>query len=275
MHITQKAKSELFRNQHVGGKLLILPNIWDSLGARMMELTGFPSVATASVATSMTNGYDDGEQIPFNILLSLVKKISSAVQIPLTVDIERGFAESLGKLKENIGLLIENGAVGINIEDSLPDHNGFYTIDEQCKKIEVIRETGSKYDVPVVINARTDLFLFKKGENIMEKAIERAKAYRDAGADCVYPIFINTYQEIAEFVEAVHMPVNVNLLKPIPDLRRLEEIGVARVSIGPQLLNHLLLTMKELAEGLKHYDTSSFFGRELLPREFMGRLTKN
>src|ERR1700681_3031873 len=103
---SQSFKAELFRKQHLSGKLLVLPNIWDPLGARLLEKTGYKSVATASVATALTNGYLDGERIPFIQLLKVVNEITSSVSLPVTVDIERGFADSLLQLKENIRLLI-------------------------------------------------------------------------------------------------------------------------------------------------------------------------
>src|SRR5450631_3313039 len=121
MQPSQAEKAANFRNQHHSGRLLVLPNIWDPLGARLMEKLGYPSIATASIATAMSNGYGDGEKIPFAELLKLVRRITSAVTIPVTIDIERGYSGSIIQLKENIQLLIENGAVGINIEDSEPD----------------------------------------------------------------------------------------------------------------------------------------------------------
>src|SRR3954463_4654557 len=130
---TQAEKAEMFRAQHLDKRLLVLPNIWDSLGAKLIQQLGFQSVATASVATALSNGYLDGEQIPFEELLAVVHKISSAVHLPLSVDIERGFADTNHQLKENIRSLIEQGAIGINIEDSWRDHKGLNSITDQCK----------------------------------------------------------------------------------------------------------------------------------------------
>jgi 2-methylisocitrate lyase-like PEP mutase family enzyme len=268
----QAAKAEQFRAQHLAEKLLVLPNIWDALGAKLIKQVGFLSVATASVATALSNGYLDGEKIPFPELLNIVSKISSAVDLPLTVDIERGFADTQDQLKDNIRLLIDNGAIGINIEDSLPDHKGLTSIENQCRKIEAIRETGIQCGVPIVINARTDIFLLKIEENAMAQAIERARSFKAAGADCVYPILINRYDDIAHFVQEVEMPMNVLLLKPISDLQHLEKIGVARVTLGPYFLNHALTGMKVVAEGLIKYDSSAFFGRDLLSREYLDQL---
>jgi 2-methylisocitrate lyase-like PEP mutase family enzyme len=268
----QAAKAELFRSQHHAGKLLILPNIWDSLGARLMANSGFPSVATASVATALSNGYPDGEKIPFSELLEVVNKITTAVELPVTVDIERGFAEGIPQLKNNIRLLIENGAIGINIEDSFPDHKSLYKMEEQCRKIEAIRETGIQCGVPIVINARTDIFLLKIEENPLPEAIKRGRAYQSAGADCLYPITMNNYDDITRFLEEAFMPINVLLQKSVSDLKRLEKIGVARISLGPYFLNHALTAMKQVAEGLIHLDSSAFFEPELLPREYLNQL---
>ena len=276
--ITQKSqnvKAGLFRNQHLSGKLLVLPNIWDSLGARLLEQVGYKSVATASVATALSNGYLDGERIPFDQLLKVVNQIATSVSLPVTVDMERGFADSIVHLKENIRQLIENGAIGINIEDSHPGHQGLFTIEEQCRKIDGIREAGIQSGVPVVINARTDVFLQKTHENAMAKAIERGRAFKSAGADCFYPIVLNSYEEISHIISEVEMPVNVLLSKPVSDLERLEKIGVARLSLGPNLLNHALTTMKLVVDGLLHYDVTAFFSRELLPREFLNNLAGN
>jgi 2-methylisocitrate lyase-like PEP mutase family enzyme len=272
---SQAIKADLFRNQHLSGKLLVLPNIWDSLGARLLQQAGYKSVATASVATALSNGYLDGERIPFMQLLKVVNQIVSAVPLPVTVDIERGFADSVIQLKENIRLLIENGAIGINIEDSHPDHQGLFSIAEQCRKIEGIREVGIQCGVPIVINARTDVFLQKNHENAMTKAIERGLAFKKAGADCFYPIVLNSYDEISHIIMEVEMPINVLLSKPVSDLEKLEKMGVARLSLGPNLLNHALATMKLVVDGLLRYDSTAFFSKELLPREFLNSLGGN
>jgi 2-methylisocitrate lyase-like PEP mutase family enzyme len=268
----QAARAESFRKQHLDGKLLILPNIWDALGARLIQNLGYPSVATASVSTALANGYLDGENIPFRRLLEIVQEISSAVEVPVTVDIERGFAEAIPQLKENIRLLIEHGAVGINIEDSKPDHQSLYPIEEQCRRIEAVRETGILCGVPIVINARTDVFVVNVGDNALDQGIERGHSYRAAGADCVYPVTISSYEDISRFVHELAMPVNVLLMKPIPDLGRLKKIGVARLSLGPNFLNHALTIMKEVAEGLLKSDSVAFFSRELITREFRDSL---
>lgn len=271
----QAAKAESFRQQHYGDTLLILPNIWDAMGARLMVKIGYPSVATASVATALANGFADGEKIPFLRLLEIVQTIASAVHVPVSVDIERGFAQDLPALKDHVRFLLEAGAVGINIEDSKPDGRSLYSIQEQTRKIEAVRETALQYGVPIVINARTDVFLLAKGEGSVREGIERGQAYRSAGADCFYPVTINNHEDIAQIVRELRMPVNVLLMKPLEDLWQLKKIGVARLSLGPGLLNHALTTMKDLAEGLMRYDSTSYFNRDLLTREYRDGLIPN
>ena len=273
-HSAQVLKAESFRQQHHGQEILMLPNIWDALGARLMEKIGYPSVATASVATALVNGFVDGEQIPYSRLLEVIHAICSAVDVPATVDIERGFALDTTQLKENIHLLIENGAVGINIEDSLPGHQDLYPIDEQVKKIDAVRETALQCGVPIVINARTDVFLIDKTEKAIKKGIERGLAYKAAGADCIYPVTISRYEDITQFVQELAMPINVLLMKSIANLKQLKNMGVARVSLGPHLLSHALSTMKEIAEGLMRDDTTVFFSREPLAQPYRDSLVR-
>ena len=269
----QSLKAEQFRSQH-HNSLVILPNIWDAMGAKLMELMGFPSVATASVATAVSSGYADGEYIPFSKLLEIVQKIVSSVSLPVTVDIERGYASDIDQLKDNIKMLIEHGGVGINLEDSQADHSALHTIAEHCRKIEAVKETGIKYGVPLVINARTDIFLLSIKKDPVDEAIRRGLAFKSAGADCFYPILVNNYDDISRIVDAVEMPVNVNLLKPISDIQRLEKIGVARISVGPQLLYHVITTMKEVAESLLRRDSTFFFSRKLISNEFLNQLVQ-
>src|SRR5262249_40940639 len=116
--LSQQQKANQFRDLHHSGRLLILPNIWDPLGALLLENLGFHAVATASASVAFSNGYDDGENIPFNTLLTLLKRITASVNIPVSADIESGFAADEVTLKKNMRQLIETGIVGINVEDT-------------------------------------------------------------------------------------------------------------------------------------------------------------
>ncbi|MEN0057188.1 MAG: isocitrate lyase/phosphoenolpyruvate mutase family protein [Mucilaginibacter sp.] len=272
MSLTQKEKAELFLQQHTADKLLILPNVWDTLSAKLVSTVGFPSLATASIGMALANGYPDGEHIPFKHLTSVVSGITASVDLPVSVDLERGFSENLSELKDNVKKLLDAGAVGLNIEDGVDHGKEITPIAEQCLKIEAIREAGIQYGVPVVINARTDLFFQPQQNDTIDKVIERAKAYRSAGADCFFPILISNYLHIARLVEEADIPVSVILFGMIRDLRKLENLGVARVSVGPALIIQAITKMKNIAEGLLDYNSDELFAQQGVPFEYLSNL---
>src|SRR3989337_903043 len=189
----QKKKAENFLSLHKAEKILLLPNIWDPIGARIVEAKGFPAVATASAAISSSLGYKDGEKIKFTTHLEIIKRIAASVELPVTADIESGYASDLSQLIENINQLIDTGAVGINLEDNNVVEGKLRSIDEQCDRIEAVRETAESRGVHLVINARTDCFLSKENkpkEELISETIKRANKYIEAGADCIYPVGI-------------------------------------------------------------------------------------
>jgi len=275
---TQQAKAKLFRDLHYNGKLLVLPNIWEPLGAALIENLGFPAIATASASIAFTNGYDDGENISFNDLIKLLEKITAAVDIPVTADIESGYAENNAALKENISRLIDIGIAGINFEDSRHDNNSMTSIEDQCEKISVIKNTAIKKGTDLFINARTDVFIKLinlSEEEKLSEAIRRGKAYKDAGADGFYPIILKNKEQIGQLVKEVSLPVNILLFPGIPDFESLEKIGVARLSLGPGFLKTAVNAMKNIAEKLLHYEgmaevnenpVTSDYLKNLIPR---------
>src|ERR1051326_5905909 len=155
----QKEKAQLFHRLHHTGKMLVLPNIWDPLGAILLESLNYPAAATASASIAYANGYNDGEKIPFNELLALLKKIANSVSIPVTADVESGYADDNVQLQENIKLLIYAGIIGINIEDSDKKANTLFPIQIQCERIRLIRKVSDATGVRLFINARTDVYL--------------------------------------------------------------------------------------------------------------------
>jgi len=245
--IRQQEKAALLHELHHSGKLLLLPNIWDSLGARLLQDLGYPAVATASASVAFANGYDDGEHIPFAELLIILKKIVATVTVPVTADIESGFAENDLQLKNNILQLLDTGIAGINIEDTNKQTGILKPLEEQCASIKLIKNTCTEAGKQLFINARTDVYLRSNIENKLEETITRGLAYKDAGADCFYPIIMNKKKEIEQVVKAVQMPVNIIPVPGIPSLNELQDIGVARVSLGPSFLKTAIQAMKKLA----------------------------
>jgi len=245
-------KAERLLTLHHTGKLLILPNIWDVLGAKLLQQQGFEAIATASAAVAFSNGYNDGQEIDFDEVLTLVEKICISTPLPITVDLEKGYAETNDELSENIKKLISSGAVGINFEDSMPGKNELLSIDQQCEKIAVIRKTAEKLGVHLVINARTDVFIPGRfNGNKVEEAIVRENNYRNAGADCFYPILCSS-QDLTEMLPKIELPVNVIATKDTLPMTELEKIGVARLSLGPALLRTALTKMMEVVISLKN-----------------------
>ncbi len=257
----QKEKAKQFHDLHHSGKLLILPNIWDPLGAMLLQDLSFPAVATASAAIAYANGFDDGEKISFTSLLDILKKIANRVHIPVSADIESGYAENNIQLKENIQQLIETGIVGINIEDSDKITNLLLPPEILCEKIQLIKKVSVESGIPLFINARTDVYVrgkdFDTLESKLEETLKRGFAYKNAGADCFYPITMNREEDIRKTVEQLRMPVNVLIMDGIPQLKMLNEMGVARVSAGPGFLKIAIRAMKNTAIKLQNLEGTS------------------
>lgn len=258
---TQKSlqldKGHLLKQLHIYGDLLVVPNIWDPLGAIMLERLGYPVIATASASIAFSNGYPDGEKIPFIDLLQILQRIVQSVKVPVTADIESGYAENNIILKENIKQLIDTGIVGINFEDTHHASGKLISIEMQCEKIKIIRQAAAEMEMPLFINARTDVMLKANRLTDEEKLAEvllRGKAYRDAGADCFYPIFLKKKEDIKTVIKAIHLPVNILLLPGIPDFETLKNIGLSRISLGPGFLKTTINAMKNIAVKLLHYE---------------------
>lgn len=268
-------KEKQFYQLHHNDKLLVLPNIWDPLGAMLLEDLGYKAVATASASMALSNGYEDGEKIPFDDLLFLLKKIVKSVKIPVTADVESGFAENNIELKENIKRLIDTGIAGINFEDSKHGEQKLFTKEEQSEKINLIRETASKKGNSLFINARTDVFI--KGQNLsneekMTAAIERGKAYKAAGADCFYPILLKEKNSIVTIMHEVSLPVNILMIPGVPDFSTLKEIGLARISLGPGFLKKAIQSMKDNAQKLLNYEGMEEITSNPITSDYLNKL---
>lgn len=228
-------KAATLRELHVPGHPLVLPNAWDAASARMVEAAGFPVVATSSFAMAAVLGYQDGEEAPLEDVLGYAARIARAVSVPVTVDFERGYGLAPAELVERF---LATGAVGLNLEDSDPATGELVDPAEQADFLAGVREAAG---AGLVINARTDSFVRRAGspDEQLAASIERGKRYLEAGADCVYPIAASGPEAVRALVEELPGPVNTGFGQGGLSLAELTGLGVARVSFGPSLQQHL------------------------------------
>jgi 2-methylisocitrate lyase-like PEP mutase family enzyme len=238
---------------------LILPNAWDVPSARVFEDAGFPAVATSSAGLMVSLGYPDGEVIGREEFFSAVRRIVKALSVPLSADVVGGFGETPREVVSTVRSIIQAGAIGINIEDFVHSAKKLHPVEKQVEKLRAVRKLGESMRIPLVINARTDALRYAPGDEKekLKEAIRRARAFRDAGADCVYPMGLADATSISTFVKALNFPVNVMVRKGLPPIRELERLGVARVSFGPGASYAAMGLMKRISNEILEKGTYS------------------
>lgn len=236
----QRRLAETFRNMHRGPRLLLLPNAWDAMSARIFEAADFDAIATTSGGLAWALGFPDGEQAPWNEVVAATERITRRVRVPVTADIEGGYGETSDQVARSVADIIRAGAVGINLEDGTRSaHMPIRSIEDAVERIRAAREAATAAGVPLVINARIDLYLKHIGDDRTRFAetVQRSKAYLAAGADCIFPFGLTDLEVVAELVTALKAPVNIVGRAGMPEVSKLERLGVARVSTasGPSL----------------------------------------
>ncbi|MEJ3657990.1 isocitrate lyase/phosphoenolpyruvate mutase family protein [Actinomycetes bacterium KLBMP 9759] len=226
-----------------GGDLLVLPNVWDATSAAIVAGAGFPAVATTSAAIAPMLGHSDGEGGPWHEMFAAAGRIVRAVPVPVTVDAEGGYGL---EPRELVDRLLETGAVGCNLEDT--DHRGGGLVDAgvHAQWLADVRSAADDSGVPIVINARIDVFLPGAGTpepDRIAEAVRRGRLYRSAGADCLYPIGVHQRSVLATLVAELPGPINGNVGGDL-DLAAQKELGVARVSYGPRLYRTAMADLK-------------------------------
>ena len=271
----QARKAEQLRKLHVGPRILILANAWDVISARVVEDAGFPAVATTSAGVAAVLGYPDGQRVPQREMLEFVARIARAVSVPVTADMESGYGISPAELAEMARALVDAGAVGLNLEDVTGDDEGSQVeIGLQTEKIAAVREASAAAGVPLVINARTDVYLMPIGpeETRFERTVERLRTYRNAGADCVFAPGIRDRETIEKLVRAIDAPLNILLQPGGPSVAELEKLGVARASIGSGTMRAALGTARKFAKALSEYRDHAEFMKDAVPYDEVNRL---
>ncbi|GAC1435832.1 MAG: isocitrate lyase/phosphoenolpyruvate mutase family protein [Terriglobales bacterium] len=250
----QKAKAAAFLAMHRGPRILLLPNVWDVATARILEETGLGAIATTSAGIAFALGYPDGEKISRTEMLGMVAHIASAVKVPVTADVEAGYGHRPDDAALTTRGVIEAGAVGMNLEDATDDaEHPLLDLSLQLEKIAAVREASQAAGVPVVLNARTDVYLLEVGQPNAryDTALKRLAAFRDAGADCLFVPGVRGTDTIKRFVNDLHHPINILAGPGSPSVPELQKLGVARASLGSGPMRAALGFLSRMAKELQ------------------------
>ena len=223
---------------HRPGDPVVLINVWDVVSARLIERSGARAIATTSAGIAWALGYPDGERIPRDEMLRVVERIARAVSVPVTADLEAGYGPRTTDVAETVRLAIGAGVVGMNLEDCIEAHDGgadrLLSVDAATERVAAARAAADAAGIRFVVNARTDVFLRDVGDpgSRLGHAVERANAYRAAGADSLFVPGVRDAETIGALARAIDGPLNVVVGPGTPPLPELGRLGVARVSLG-------------------------------------------
>jgi 2-methylisocitrate lyase-like PEP mutase family enzyme len=254
----QQKKAEAFRSLHHGPEVLLLVNVWDVASARIVEDAGFPALATTSAGIAFAHGYPDGQKISADRMFTAIAQIAAAVNVPVTADVEAGYGPKPEDATRTARSVIQAGAVGMNFEDATGDPaKPLFDLSLQLERIRAIREAANSADVPLVLNARTDVYLLQVGEpgKRYEETLRRASAFRDAGADCVFVPGLRDAPTVGRLVADVRCPVNILAGPGSPLVPELAVLGVKRISLGSGPMRATLGLLRRLAAELKQQGT--------------------
>lgn len=251
----QRKKAAAFLTFHHGPQPLILPNAWDVASSKIFEIEGFRAIGTTSAGISASLGYPDGQKMSLEENLNVVSRIVNHIDLPISADIEAGYADTAEDVAKSAEVLLKTGAVGLNLEDSTGDiSKPLYDVSFMVEKLKAIREMSSLKDIHLVVNARTDTYLIDdyKTRNRIQHTINRANAYREAGADCIFVPDVGDLDTdtIALLTKEINAPLNIIVGAHSPPLAKLEEIGVARISLGPRPMRAVLAFLRKIAREL-------------------------
>jgi 2-methylisocitrate lyase-like PEP mutase family enzyme len=250
---SQQSKVEQFRKLHIPGNPLVLYHIWDPGSAKAAEAAGAKAIATSSWAVAEANGFSDGEQVPFGLVIDNLRRIVNTTTLPVTVDLESGYGATPEEVRESIDRAIIAGAIGCNLEDSFPENGRLREIVDQATRIHAAREAAKAASLAFFINARTDVFISTPSEQhniaMVGLVLKRAEAYKQAGADGIFVPGLTDIGLITELTEASPLPVNIMVdgATPLADLAKAK---VARVSYGATPYATLVSSFEDAARAV-------------------------
>ena len=258
----QKEKAEQFLKYHHDKEILVLLNSWDIGTSKLVEACGYKAIATTSMGVAASLGYPDCQVIQLSEMIDVMTGIVRAVHVPVTVDIEAGYGNNVDEIIESVKKIIATGIVGINIEDSIDLQPELIDVSEFCERISAIRALSDSLGFHVVINARTDSFYTSSGstKEKLSESIKRGNKYREAGADCIFVQPVWEKETIATLVKEINAPINI-LVNPgmaggvPPSVRELQDLGVARLSLGSSVMKATLSMIKKVADELSEHGT--------------------
>ncbi|MBO9619761.1 MAG: isocitrate lyase/phosphoenolpyruvate mutase family protein [Niabella sp.] len=268
----QKQKAEQFLQWHQDEEILVLLNSWDTGSSKLIEACGYKAIATTSMGIAAALGYPDCQVLQLPELLNVITGIVKGVQIPVTVDIEAGYGNDLGAIIDSVKKIIATGIVGINIEDSIDLNPVLIDEMEFCERIAAIRSLSDSLGFHLVINARTDSFYTSSAspKEKLAESIRRGNKYREAGADCIFVQPVWEKETIATLVKEINAPVNI-LSNPTigagfpPSVGELQDLGVARLSLGSSVMKATLALIKNIATELSQHGTYTILSDALTP----------
>ena len=240
---------ETFSQLHYSDEPLLIGNVWDVASAKLFEELGFKAIATSSAAIANSMGYEDGQNMPFGLMMETVQRIKKSISIPLSVDMERGYANNIPGILQNVERLFDTGIAGINIEDSDSDLR-LRSPQSFQKLISCITNHLSRKNMQLFVNARTDAFLLKL-LNASDETVLRANAYEAAGANGLFVPFITSITDIEKVVAATSIPVSVFFCKGLPDFKTLAGAGVKRISMGAALYKTVKKDLQKRIEAIQ------------------------
>ena len=247
----QVQRAALFAALHQQGRPIILYNVWDAGSARAVVDAGAAAVATGSASVAEAQGYADGQNIPLDLLLTVARRIVASVDVPVSVDFEGGYAVEPAELEGTTARLLDTGAIGVNFEDQVVGGEGLYPVATQVDRIRAVRRAAERFGVDLFINARTDLFLKSTDPashpGLMPEAIERAKAYAEAGASGFFAPLLGEPALIKTLCEATSLPVNIMAFSKAPPNAEIARCGAARISYGPRPYRAAMKSLRESA----------------------------
>jgi 2-methylisocitrate lyase-like PEP mutase family enzyme len=269
MSSLQQSLAERFRDQNRAGRLL-LPNAWDAASARIFEKAAFTAIGTTSAGIAYAHGFRDAQRISRDAMVRTVATVVRSVSCPVSADIEAGYGPTAADVATTVEAILDVGAVGINIEDNAHGHTAapLLAVDEQCSRIAEARDVAERRRVPLVINARTDVFLLGLGSNIEERllaTVERGSRYLRAGADLVFVPMLVDLGLVKRLAGQLQGRISVMALPGAPPAQDLFAAGAARVSIGQMAMLATLGSLKRIGEELQQRGTwgaieATFYG---------------